>query len=68
MADRENCMWVNTIFEYSGSTKAKTKKKTTSVEDSTVLEGLVELRLTNQRWQTDLKSMLSSGASATPFS
>ena len=67
MADRENYMWVNTIFECSGSVWVKKKITLTISEGSTILRGLAELRLIDQRCQTGLKSTLCSKASATPL-
>ena len=47
MADRENCAWANALFERSGSTLVRAMKIMTMTEDSTILGGLVELRLIN---------------------
>ena len=67
VADRENCVWVSTIFERSGSIKVKKKATLTISEGSTILRGLAELRLIDQRRQTGLKSTLCGKASVAPF-
>ena len=64
VADRENCTWASVIFERSGSIWVK--KKTIS-KRSTILRGLAELRLVDQRCQTGLKLTLCGEASAMPF-
>ena len=55
VASRENCVWVNPIFERSGSILVKMKA---SSKGSTILLGLEELRLIDRRHQTGLKSRL----------
>ena len=67
MADRENCAWASAIFECSGSIRVKKKATLTVSEGSTILRGLTELRLIDQRRQIGLKSTFCSKASATPF-
>ena len=67
MADRENCAWASAIFERSGSIRVKKKATRTISEGSTILRGLAELRLIDQRRQTGLKSMLCGKVGATPF-
>ena len=67
MADRENCLWACAIFERSGSIAVKKKATLTISEGSTILRGLAELRLIDQRCQTGLKLMLCGKASTTPF-
>ena len=67
VADRENCTWASAIFEHSGSIWVKKKATLTISEGSTILRGIAELRLINQRRQTGLKSMLCGKASAMPF-
>ena len=67
VADRENCMWASTILEHSGSIAVKKKATLTISEGSTILRGLTELRLIDQRHQTGLKSTLCGKASVTPF-
>ena len=67
VADRENYTWASVIFECSGSIRMKKKATLTISEGSTILRGIAELRLIDQRHQTGLKSMLCSKASATPF-
>ena len=67
VADRENCMWASAIFERSGSVRVKKKATLTISEGSTILRGLAELRLVDQRRQTGLKSTLCGKASAMPF-
>ena len=64
MVDRENCAWAS---ECSGSIRVKKKATLTISEGSTILRGLAELRLVDQRCQTGLKSTLCSEASAMPF-
>ena len=66
MADRENCTWASTIFERSGSIRVKKKAILTISKGSTILRGLTELRLIDQRCQTGLKSTLYGKASAMP--
>ena len=67
VADHENYTWASAIFECSGSIRVKKKAILTISEGSTILRGLTELRLIDQRCQTGLKSTLCSKASATPF-
>ena len=67
VADRENCAWASVIFERSGSIRVKKKATLTVSEGSTILRGVAELRLIDQRCQTGLKSTLCGKASATPF-
>ena len=67
MVDHENCSWASVIFECSGSIQVKKKATMTISEGSTILSGLVELRLIDQRHQTGLKSMLCGKASAMPI-
>ena len=67
VADCENCAWASAIFERSGSIRVKKKATLTISERSTILRGLAELRLVDQRCQTGLKSTLYGEASATPF-
>ena len=64
MADGENCTWASTIFERSGSIWVKKKATLTISEGSTILRGLAELRLIDQRRQSGL---LCGKASAMPF-
>ena len=65
--DRENCAWVSAIFECSGSIWMKKKATLIISEGSTILRGLAELCLIDQRCQTSLKSIPCGKASATPF-
>ena len=67
VADCENSAWTSTIFDHSGSIRVEKKVTLTTSEGSTILRGLAELRLINQRCQTGLKSMLCGKASATSF-
>ena len=67
VVDRENCVWASTIFKHSGSIRLKKKATLTISEGSTILRGITELRLIDQRRQTGLKSMLCSKACTTPF-
>ena len=59
VADRENCVWVSTIFEHSGSIRVEKKA---IGEGSMILRGLAELYLIDQRYQTGLKLTLCSKA------
>ena len=67
VVDCENCAWVSTILEHSGSVWVKKKATLTISEESTILRGLAELCLIDQRCQAGLKSTLCGKASATPF-
>ena len=67
VADRKNCTWAIAIFERSGSIRVKKKATPTISEGSTILRGLAELRLIDQRRQIGLKSTFCGKASATPF-
>ena len=67
VADRENCAWASAFFERSGSIRVKKKAALTISEGSTILKGLPELCLIDQRCQTGLKSTLCGKDSATPF-
>ena len=67
VADRENCAWASVIFERSGSIRVKKKATLTISEHNTILRGLAELRLVDQRCQIGLKSTLCGEARATPF-
>ena len=67
MADRKNCACASAIFERSGSIRVKKKATLTISEGSTILRGLAELRLVDQRCQTGVKSTLCGKASTTPF-
>ena len=67
MADHENYVWASAIFEYSGSISVKKKATLIISEGSTILRGLAELWLIDQRRQTGLKLTLCSKASAIPF-
>ena len=67
MADRENCAWASAIFERSGSIQVKKKATLTVSKGSTILRGLTELRLIDQRCKIGLKSTFCGKASATPF-
>ena len=67
VADRENCAWATAIFECSGSMRVKKKVTLTVSEGSTILRGLTEVRLIDQRRQIGLKSTFCGKASATPF-
>ena len=67
VVDCENCAWASAIFECSGSVRMKKKATLTISEGSTILRGLAELHLINQRCQAGLKSTLCGKASATPF-
>ena len=49
MVDRENFAWASAIFERSGSIWVKKKATPTISEGSTILRGLAELRLIDQR-------------------
>ena len=60
VADRENCAWASAIFERSGSIAVRKKATLTISEDSTILIGIAELRLIDQRHQTGLKSTLAA--------
>ena len=53
--------------ERSGLIRVKKKATLTISEGNTILRGLAELRLVDQRCQTGLKSTLCGEASATPF-
>ena len=67
VADRENCAWASAIFELSGSMRVKKKATRTVSEGSTILRGLAEPCLIDQRRKTAMKSTLCGKASATPF-
>ena len=67
VADRENYAWASAVFKCSGSIRVKKKATLTISEGSTILRGIAELRLIDQRHQTGLKSTLCGKASATPF-
>ena len=67
MADHENCTWASVIFERSGSIRVTMKVTLTISEGSTILRGLAEVCLIDQRCQTGLKSTFCGKASATPF-
>ena len=67
VADRENCAWASTIFECSGSMQVKKTATLIVSEGSTILRGLAELHLIDQRCQAGLKSILCGEASAIPF-
>ena len=64
VADHENCAWVSTIFERSGSIWEATL---TISEGSTILRGLAELTFDRPKMPTGLKLMLCGKASAAPF-
>ena len=66
VADRENCAWASVIFERSGSTRVKKETTFTLSEGSTILGGLIKLRMINQRWQIGLKSTICGGACVMP--
>ena len=59
--------WARAIFERSGSIRVKKKAALTISDGSTILRGLAQLRLIDQRRQTGLKSTLCGKANATPF-